>query len=225
MAINNLSLDHLCHSQWKRRKQQPYHSALRHKKDDKSEQLFQVAVETNQGYLFQFAPWRWDQKARKPSALCILAIRHPFTSFTSILLIYSWTYLDCVFHATRGFLCYMGCRVLCVWTVLNFAVLLLSVQAFTWCKGILQVPFFFFFAPAPNPMKSLFKCHSCSALSAPLISWRFVYESASPSLWLCTVLMRRRRAAMVKDSPLPLLSPLSLSPCPLSLLLLSLTSS
>lgn len=58
-------------------------------------------------------------------------------------------------------------------------------------------------------MKSRFKCHSCSAFSAPLKSWRFVYESARTSLWLCILLMRRRWAASERLTPPP--SSLSLS--------------
>lgn len=61
-------------------------------------------------------------------------------------------------------------------------------------------------------MKSVFKCHSCSAFSAPLISWRFVYEIASASLWLCAALMGGRRAATQRLTPPPPSSPLSLFP-------------
>lgn len=126
-TIINTSVIHFCRSVWKWGKQQPYHDCWHHKRDGKSELLFQVAVETIQGYLFQFALWLWDQKAWSPKcslhiSICVWlnTIRRPFTSFTSIFLIYSWTYLGCVFHEILLVIWSLGVQ--CVWTVLNFVV-------------------------------------------------------------------------------------------------------
>lgn len=114
--------------------------------DGEPEPLFQVAVETNQGYLFQFALWRWDQKAWNPKcslhiSICVWfnTIRHPFTSFASLLFIYSRTYLACSLCST-GLRMLYGVQALMRLNRIELCGLLLSGQAFIGCKGILQVP-------------------------------------------------------------------------------------
>lgn len=77
--------------------------------------LAPVAVVTVRGYLFQFAPWRRDQKARSPKcslriSACVRsdAVGPPFADFTPVPLIWTGTRSECVFRAS---LHYMGFKV------------------------------------------------------------------------------------------------------------------